>query len=334
VFFGELRERLQALPGVRSASAVSRLPLSGEAGRSDFRIEGLSLPADGERMWNAEWSAVLPGYFRTAGIRLLSGRTFTEADGAESEPVVVIGRQTAELFFPDKDPLGARLAMPSDDPVWARIVGVVEGTRTASLDEELWPQVYVTHAQSGSIFFSPRVMGYTVQTDLDPERLVPAVRAAVGALDANLPVSSVRTMAQAFRDTVARPRLLARLLGAFAFIALLLAAVGIYGVVSYSVARRTREMGIRRALGAEGRQLARLLVAEGTWPALVGVVVGLPVAVASSGLVAGLLYGVSPRDPVTYVVVPLILVTVALMSSYLPARRATRVAPSRALREE
>jgi putative ABC transport system permease protein len=334
LFFDELRTRLEALPGVRAASAASRLPLSGDAGRSDFRIEGRSVPADGERMWNAEWSVVLPGYFRTAGIRVLSGRTFTAADGPDSEPVVVIGRQTAELFFAGEDPLGARIAIQSDNPVWARIVGVVEGTRTSSLDGELWPQAYVAQGQAARVYFAPRVMGYTVQTDLAPERLVPAIRAAVAELDGDLPLASVRTMDQAFRDAVARPRLLTRLLGAFAFIALLLAGVGIYGVVSYSVARRTREMGIRLALGAEVRQLSRLLIMEGTWPALLGVGLGLPLAVASSGLVAGLLYGVSARDPLTFGVVPLILILVALASSYLPARRATGMAPSTALREE
>jgi len=252
----------------------------------------------------------------------------------DSEPVVVIGRQTAELFFAGEDPLGARLALSTDEPVWARVVGVVEGTRTASLDGELWPQAYVVQEQADRIYFAPRVMGYTLQTDLAPERMVTAIRAAVSELDKDLPLASVRTMDQAFRDMVARPRLLTHLLGAFALIALLLASVGIYGVVSYSVARRTREMGIRLALGAEVRHLSRRLVMEGIWPALLGVGLGLPLAVVSSGLVAGLLYGVSARDPVTYGVVPMILVLVALVSSYLPARRATRMAPSTALRDE
>lgn len=273
--FDELQSRLAALPGVRSASATSRLPLSGNTGRSDFRIEGRVVPSDGARMWHAEWSAVLPGYF-----------------------------ETAEIFFPGEDPLGQRLSLPSNDPVWARIVGVVEGTRTASLDGELWPQVYLPHAQAPTVFyFTPRLMGFTVHTELDPDRLVGGVRAAVAELDPNVPVSGVKTMEEAFDDVVAQPRLLTNLLGSFAVIALLLAAVGIYGVVSYSVARRTREMGIRMALGAEGRQLCRLMVMEGTWPALVGVLVGVPVALA-------------------------------LVSSWLPARRATRMAPTSALREE
>jgi predicted permease len=286
-------------------------------------------------MWNAEWSGVLPGYFETVGIEVLSGRTFTEADGADGEPVTLIGRETAELFFPGDDPLGQRIALPGSNAPWTRIVGVVEGTRTESLQGELWPQVYFPHAQAPVMYYgTPRSMGFTLRTELDPTSLAGSVRATVGELDPDLPLSGVRTMRQALGAAVAQPRLITNLLGAFALIALLLAALGIYGVVSYSVARRTREIGIRMALGAEGGQLAALMVKEGTWPALVGIAVGVPAALALSGLLSGLLYEVSPRDPVSFVALPLVLLGVALLSSYLPARRAARMAPTTALREE
>lgn len=334
-FMGGVQEGLTALPGVRSASASSRLALSGSIGRSDFKIEGKPQPTEGARMWNAQWAAVLPDYFETAGVDVVRGRALTRADGQDDEPVVVVSEETARLFFDGEDPIGQRVALSWLEDSWGRIVGIVENTRTGTLDDELLPQIYFNAEQGAGLGWSPiRSQNFVVWTAVPPEELSGAVTALVREMDAALPVSNLRTMGEQFRLAVARPRLVTTLLGAFGLIALLLAAVGTYGVVSYAAARRTREMGIRIALGAERASVRRMVVAEGTWPAVVGVVVGVPLALLMAGALTGVLYGVSPRDPWVFTLAPAGLLLVAAVSSWIPATRGTRLTPTAALREE
>ena len=330
-----LRERVEALPGVVSAAATSTMPLVGPPGRSDFLPEGEALGGDGVPAWNAHFTAVLPGYFETLGIPVLRGRAPTAADDATSTPVVVVSRALVERYWPGEDVLGRRITffVGADDPPWLTIVGVVGDVR-AEMASPSDPQVYLPHDQLRAIGFGRGgSMTVVVRAAVDAAGLAPALRAAVAEMDPRLPVSNLRTMEEVVDRAVARPRLTASLLGAFGLVALLLAAVGIYGVVSYTVARRTREIGVRVALGAHRGQVVRLMVREGAAPAVLGAAVGLAAALAGAAALRGLLYGVSPTDPVSFTVLPLVLLAVAGLAAWVPARRATRVAPTEALRE-
>ncbi|MBW3533687.1 MAG: ABC transporter permease [Gemmatimonadetes bacterium] len=334
--YGALQERLEALPAVASAAAVSILPLRGLPGRGDFQPEGEAAPAGAVPAWNAHYAAVQPGYFETLGIPVLQGRALTEGDDAESPLVVGVSRALVERYWPGQDVLGRRItfAMGGDDPPWLTIVGVVGDVR-ALMDAPPDPQVYLAHDQLRAIpFGGGRAMTVVARTGVEPGTLIPALRAAVAEMDPRLPLANVQTMEDVRSRAVARPRLAASLLGAFGLVALLLAAVGIYGVVSYTVARRTREIGVRVALGAGRGQVVRLMVREGTMPAAVGAAVGLVVALAGAGALREFLHGVSPTDPVSFIGLPLALLAVAVASAWLPARRATRVAPTEALRDE
>jgi len=333
-FYRQLRTRLAAIPGVTSVAGVSHLPLTGSQSRNDFLVEGRPRPAEGEPTWSAQWTAVLPGYFETMGIEPLRGRLPTEADRAGAEPVVVVGRGAVERYFPGEDPLGARVALARDSVVWGRVVGVVPDTRTTGLDTEVIPQIYYPYAQGAALAWQPGALYVTIRTAVPPREVVAATRAAVRELAPDVPLTGLGSMQSVFDRSVARSRFVVSLLGAFALIALTLAAVGIYGVVAYSVSRRTREIGIRMALGAGRAQVTRRVVAEGAWPAAVGVAIGLPLAWLATGVLSGMLYEVSPRDPVVFAALSLGLLALAVASSWLPARRATRMAPTDALQGE
>ena len=330
----ELRERLESIPGVRSASAVAHLPLSGALSRNDFRIEGQEVPTGSQAAWSAQWTAVLPNYFQTVGLPLVRGRALAHADRGGQELVVVVSQSLVERYFEGRDPLGERIGLARDSVTWARVVGVVPDTRTTALDAEAIPQVYMTLSQSTEIAWPFRVMHVMAESSVPPEQVIPAVRSAVRAVDPRLPVSRVRSLEQVRDASVSHIKLLRNLLGIFGLIALTLAAVGIHGVVSYSVARRTREIGIRLALGAPKGGVARLMLREGATPALVGVMVALPLALATSGILTGILFRTSPRDPLVFGMVSVCLLGLALLSSWIPARRALRMAPSDALRRE
>jgi putative ABC transport system permease protein len=275
---------------------------------------------------------VSPGHFRTFEIPLLQGRTITAQDNATAPAVAVISREMARRFFAGEDPIGKRITF--DDPadtaaVWMSIVGVVGDVKQEGLSADAYPQLYTPVAQNPQrgVYLSLRSAG-------DPIAAAPALRRSVKEVDADVPLADVMTMEQRVAGSVTQSRVNTALLAVFAAVALVLAGVGIYGVTSYSVEQRTREIGIRMALGAKPGDVLRLVVRQGMTPVLVGLAVGLVGAFAATRLLRSMLYDVSATDPVTFAAVAFFLVTVALLSAYLPARRATRVPPTEALRYE
>lgn len=329
-FYEQLQDRLQALPGVESASFTNKLPLEGGS-NGVVVIEGQAPPKD---MWSSplvEWSTVMPGYFHTARIPLLRGRDFTAHDNNEGAPkVAIINRTMADKFWPNQDPIGKHFAHNDTPPKWITVVGVVGDVLQYGVDQTATaPEAYFPEYQG-----EDSSMNVLVRTGGAPLDELPAVRDAIHELDSQLPVANPRELSEVVTDSSSQQRFLALLLGLFAGLALVLAAVGIYGVISYSVAQRTHELGIRIALGAGRRALLGMVLGEGFRLALVGVVAGLAGAWGLSRFLASLLYGVKPNDPLTFAAVPLVLLFVALLACYIPARRATRVDPMRALRTE
>lgn len=336
VFYASLLERLEALPGVERASVTSALPLTEDFGRWDFLVEGRPPPGDAVPAHNASPVWVDGGYFETMEMPVLRGRGLTPADDATGPFVAVVNEAAARRYWPGSDPLGERITFQfGDDPVWLTIVGVVADARAERLDEDPRPQIYATHTQLNAHMGSvARTLTVALRTSGDPGGLLPAVRRVVGEMDPGLPLARVRTMEAVHREAVARPRLTTHLLAAFGLMALFLATVGIYGVVSYSVTRRTREIGVRVALGASRGSVVRLMLREGVWPAVPGLMVGVAAAFLLGGRVEDLLFGISATDPATFIGLPLLLLGVAALASWIPARRATRIAPSEALRVE
>ncbi|HSB12386.1 MAG TPA: ABC transporter permease [Blastocatellia bacterium] len=328
-FFQQTIERLQNLPGVESAGAVYPLPLSGAEEGMGFGIEGRQAPT-GEA-FNAGPRWVSPDYFKAMRISVVAGREFTDRDTSDAPRVVVINEAMSRRYWLDEDPLGKRIAFDGTNagPNWRQIIGVVRDVRHTSLDSAPKPEIYIPFPQFPSFF-----MTLVVRTTGDPLSLVGAIRGEVLAIDKNQPISNVHTMEQLVSDSVAQRRFNMLLLGVFGAVALVLSAVGIYGVMSYSVAQRTHELGVRMALGAQTSNLVALVVRQGMVLALFGVGVGLAAAFALTRLMSSLLYGVSTTDPLTYSLIGLLLAGVALLACYLPARRATKVDPMVALRYE
>jgi putative ABC transport system permease protein len=272
---------------------------------------------------------VTPAYFDTMGIRVLKGRAFDERDTAGSTPVIIINESLAREIFPGEEPLGKRIRSWRDENVLREIVGVTQDVRYFGRDDELRGLVYVPHAQD-----SWRSMVLAVRTASDPAGFAGVIRNAISSFDKDLAVSRVQTMTQVLDDSVAGPRFNMMLLAVFAGVAMVLAAVGIYGILSYAVAQRTHEIGVRMALGARATDVLRLVVAQGLKLTLVGVAIGLGAAFAVTRVMESLLYEVSATDPLTFMAIALLLVGVALVASFIPARRATRVDPMVALRYE
>jgi predicted permease len=263
------------------------------------------------------------------------GRGITAADDATAPLAALVNETMARTLWPGVDPIGRRFRMASSTAPWATVVGVVRDVRSTGIGEPPGPEFYVPHAQFLRFGgWLPRYLTLVVRTAGDPAALAASVRRALQAADPELAVAEVRTMRQVVDRSVARPRFTMLLLSGFGGMALLLAAVGVYAVISYSVAQRTRELGIRVALGAQRRDVLGLVVRQGIGLAAAGVAVGLVGALATSRLLRSLLFGVSPVDPLTFAVIPLLLLAVALLASVLPARRATRVSPIAALRAE
>ena len=330
-FYRQLLDGMQGTPGVTSAALVSDVPLSGGASYLSFSVAGRPDPGPGT-VQDAEVFVASPDYFRTLGIPLLQGRLFTTQDDAGKPNVVVINHAMAQRYWPGGNPIGARVTL--DDPrdssaSWSTVVGVIGDVHHNRLNQEPYPQMYAPVAQ-----VPQRAMMLVARTTGDPTGLVGAVRRAVTSLDASLPISNIMTMEERVSHSVAQPRVNLTLLALFAGVALALAAVGIYGVVSYTVVQRTRELGIRMALGARPGDVLRLVIRQAMAPALAGVVLGLVGAWGGTRLMASLLFGVSASDPVVFGAVALFLSGVALLASYIPARRATRVDPLVALQYE
>jgi predicted permease len=324
----QMIENVRSIPGVRSAGLVTALPITGGAS-TDFTIEGRPLPPANDEP-SADIRSADPSYFRTMGIPLLAGREFTEADNATARRVMVISQTMERQYWPDGSPIGQRVTMKDwGPPLTGEIVGVVGDVKTKGLDEAVGPMIYWPHFQFPELFNT-----IVVRSDDEPTRLLPAVKAAIWAVNKNQAISKIETMEQVLSESLARRRLYMILLGVFAGAALLLAGVGIYGMVSYSVSQRIREMGIRIAIGAERGDVLRLVLGHGAKVALLGIVIGIAAALGLTRLMTSLLFGVSATDPMTFVAVASLLTLVALGASLLPARRAMRVDPMVALRHE
>ena len=334
-FFGEFERRVAALPGVERVAGIFGLPLTGfNYTISVERLDGApAYDEPGEERYT-QVRVVTPGYFRAMEIPLLAGRPLAQTDRAGTEPVVVVNESAAELLWPGGDPLGHRFELGTTlglggPRIGGTVVGVVADVRHHGPAEAPRPEVYAAHGQ-----FPVDFLSMTVRTSMPPASLVNPVREQLRALDRSLAMDDVRTMEQRLAASVAQPRLYALLLSVFAAAALLLAAVGIYGVMSCAVRNRVNEIGIRRALGAEARDVLRMVVGSAMSLALGGLALGLLAAFALTRVLAGFLYGVSATDPLTFAAVAILLTAVALLASFIPARRAARVDPMIALREE
>jgi putative ABC transport system permease protein len=332
-FFRQLIERLEVVPGVQAAGGSVNLPLnaSGYAIGRGFIPEGRPLTVDEAK--DAMFSTITGDYFRALQIPLLSGRTFEPRDNANGPKVVIINETTAKRHFGSPTAaIGKRLSIWAgfrghDEKAMHEIVGVVGDTKTGSLTGEGGMQIYVPHAQDSQWNF----MGLVIRTASDPAAFPATLRREVQALDKDQPVYNVRTMDDVVANSLGTRRVSMQLFAVFACAALLLAAIGIYGVMAYSVTQRTQEIGIRMALGAQKSDILRLVVRQGMTVTLIGVIAGLAGAFALTRVIANLLFGVGASDPVTFVVIPLLLIFVSLIACYLPARRAARLNPTAAL---
>jgi len=329
-FFVNAGERLGQLPGVHSASAVSYLPFNGLAAGTDLEIAGHPPSKPGEKL-TASIRTVLPGYFRTMGIPLERGRDFTAADDVETTPHRFIVNETfVRKYLPDEEPLGKEIKVDMDtDPPFGEIIGIVGDVKEGSLDQEPKPTVYYICSH---IDYSEMV--FVLRTEKNPLGLAGEAGSVIKGMDPELPVSQLRTMETVVRQTFSRQQFSAILLGGFSLASLLLAAIGIYGLLAYSVTQRTREIGVRMALGAEPGSITRMVVASAARMVIAGATAGLAVALALSGLLKSLLFAVGPRDPLTFIAAPAVFVVVALIAAYVPARRAAQVSPLEALRAE
>ena len=326
-FFKQLVDRVAALPGVEVAGAVSTLPLSGGGTDSDFQIEGKPAP-DPNRSPVAHYSKVTPDYFRAMGIRLVKGRGFTDGDNADAPKVTIISETMARRYFEGEDPLGKRLLFAGGKDR-REIVGIVSDVKFFGLNLDSRPTMYFLEQQ-----YAERGMSLVIRTADEPMSLAAAVRSEVHALDPDLASSNVMTMEHLVSSSLAEPRFVLLLLGVFASAALALSVIGVYGVVSYSVAQRRHEIGVRMALGAQMRDVLKLVVVQGMALVAIGVALGLAGAFALSRVMDNLLFGVSATDFATYLATAALLAGVALGACFVPARRAAKVDPMIALRYE
>jgi putative ABC transport system permease protein len=328
-FFRQLLERVHALPGVEQAGATATLPLSGDNWGRSLTVEGYPVLSVGQAPM-IQHTVVSPGYFRTLGIPILKGRDFTDRDARDAEKVTIVEERLVREYWPNEDPIGKRIRFgpPEANEPWHTVIGVVGTVRHARLDAETRKSVYLSQLQ-----VPVPGLSLVVQAK-NPLNLVGALRGQIREMDPNLPVSDLMMMAEVVSQSVWQNRLYAILFGVFAGIAMLLAAVGIYGVMSYSVTQRTQEIGIRMALGAQVKDVLQLVVKGGLTLSLIGVGIGMAGALVLTRLMRTLLFGVTPTDAATFVGVSLMLLFVALLACYIPARRATKVDPLVALRYE
>src|SRR5258705_107343 len=322
-FNNEAQRRIAALPGVQAAGFSTILPLAGTNSDSSFAIEGR--PSDKNNPSpDEERREVSPDYFRALGTPLIRGRFFTDADNADAPLVIIVNQTFAKKFWPNEDALGKRIVMGSmsDDPKWITIVGIVGDMRHFGLDVDPKPEMYVPFAQSA--YFTTI---YVVRSNQDPRTLVPAIQREIQAIDPALPLANVRTFENVIGDSVAPRRLSVVLLGVFAGVAVLLASVGIYGVMSFLVVQRTHEIGVRMALGAQRSDVLKLVLVRSLKLISAGTIIGLVVALMSTHTLRALLYSVSAFDTATFALVTILLGAIALAASYLPAMRATKTDP-------
>jgi putative ABC transport system permease protein len=330
-FQQQVVERLAEIPGVESAGAVNYLPFSGTEFNSGVTIEGRPPVANANERPRAFFRDISPNYFKAMGIPVRQGRPFAESDNKDAPAVVIINEAAARRFYPNEDPLGKRFKQgraESRNP-WVMVVGIVGGVSHTALGVASQPEVYLPFQQNPDATIT-----LVARTRSDPRSLAATVRREVSVLDKDLPVSNVKFMDEIVAGSVSQPRVYALLLGVFAGLALVLAAIGIYGVISYSVTQRTHEVGIRMALGAQTKDVLALIIKQGMALALVGIFLGLIVSLALTRVLASQLYGVSSTDPVTFTAISLLLIFVAAIACYIPALRATKVDPLIAVRYE
>jgi len=326
-FYEELLERLKLLPGVEAVSLGAQVPLGGGIS-SLLKAEGY-VPKSGEDL-SSNFNIIGPDYFRTMKIPLLQGREFNASDTTTAPQVVIVNETAARRFWPDQSPIGRRLILGrTPDEEIREVIGVVKDSKYRELTEDVRPTTYVPLAQDYRAN-----MSLHVRTIGEPESMLATVRSEVQTMDANLPVYNIKTLEEQRNSSLYTSRLAATLLTVFGVLALLLAAVGLYGVMAYTVNRRTREIGIRLALGAQSHNVLRQVLAEGMGMVAIGLALGLGGAIAATRLVAGFLYGVTATDPLTFAGAALLLAGVALLANYLPARRASRTNPLIALKSE
>ena len=332
--FLRLRARLAATPGVTSVSAINHLPLSGDLWNLGYRVEGRPAPAAGQGL-SAAYRVVQPGYFATIGLPLLNGRDFSDNDRAAAAPSAIVNRAMADRQWPGENPIGRRIYLPGVSEVQSAItiVGVAANARQSDWTGAPDDEVYLAYAQRVTEF-GLNTMTFVLKTGVDPETVAAAVPREVALLDRGVTVSDSTTMRAVVAAELWRERLTAGLTGIFALVALGLAAIGLYAVVAYSVARRTREFGVRLALGATGPHVQRLALSEGLRPVVLGAIAGLSLTLATSHLIRTQLFGVSAIDPLAVGGAALALLAVAVVAAWLPARRASRLDPITALRQD
>jgi len=326
-FWRQFEEHVKALPGVETVGATSELPLSGQHSDDPFHIPGhIYGPSEFD---DAQFRQVTPGYLSVMGIPLISGRWLNEHDDENSPGVAVVNQAFAKRFFPGSDVIGKRLQLMGDTASTREIVGVIGDIRHIALSEPDWSEMYVPYAQ-----FAPPTMNVVVRAAANPMNLGAALQAQVGAVDKAVTLSAVTSMNDVLGASAAQPRFSSQVLGIFAALALLLAAIGLYGLMAYSVTQRRNEIGIRMALGASREDILRLVLRYGSALALAGMGIGLTASMIATRLLSSMLFSVSRTDPQTFLGVALLLAAVALSASYIPARRAAKVDPMVALRYE
>jgi putative ABC transport system permease protein len=330
-FYQQLLERVRTLPGVQAASAGWPLPLANNGMRISFDIEGHPLP-EGDRN-TSRASIANPGYFETMRIPLLRGREFRDTDNAKATPVVIVNQSFARKYFNNEDSIGKHITPGLSDgtvkEVPREIIAVVGDVKSGGLQKDVAPEYYLPLSQAAVL--SPKLV---VRTAADPATLIGPLRAEVAGIDKNLPLYDVKTFDDVVSRSAAQPRFQALLLTCFAAIALLLSALGLYGLLSYLVVQRTLEIGLRIALGAQRGSVLKMILRKGLILAAIGLAIGIAFSIGLSRLMSRLLFGVRPTDPLTFVVVSMVLLLVSLLASSLPAYRASTVDPMKTLRDQ
>jgi len=332
-FFKQAQERIAALPGVKAIGAINFLPLTGMASNTSFNVVGQPEAPPGQAP-GTEVRVISGAYFASMGIPLVKGRLFDEHDGPDSR-VTVINETMARKFFPNQDPIGKQLMIewappePGKPKPVDEIIGVVGDTRETALEHDPNPAIYWPLDRESYQF-----MTLIVRSAIDPMQLVPSVQREIRAMDSDQPIADVRTLDAVVAKSIARPRFDTMLLGIFAGVALVLASVGLYGVMNYSATQRTQEIGIRMALGAKPGDILRLVVGHGMKLTVAGIVIGVIASLALTRVMSNLLFGITATDPITFAGISVVLLAVAILASYLPALRATRVDPITVLRAQ
>ncbi|HSF17933.1 MAG TPA: ABC transporter permease [Vicinamibacteria bacterium] len=334
-FFRDVSASLSSVPGVESATSMSGLPPRRRLNANDMQFEDLKPTPDGPPLNVDYWQFVTEGYFETMKIAIVAGRSFRPSDDGTASPVCIINETMAKVFWPDQDPLGRRVKPPDDSVPWFTIIGIAKDVKQAGLEEETGTEVYFFYPQTAAaVGFAPRSMNVVLRSSLPPRAVAENARRVVWERDASLPLAGLRTMDEVLVDSLTRPRFITLLLVVFAVLALALAAVGTYGVMSYFVAERTSEIGLRMALGAGTRRILKLVLSQGLLLGGIGVSLGIVLALVLTRLLGSFLFGVTTTDPTTFIVVPLVLLAVALVACFVPAMRAMRIEPVSALRHE